>query len=56
MMSEGGRGGGGWVVFDTIILLKCTFLVFHGVNGQNEYVLIIYTFINIVLNVACIDL
>ena len=30
--------------------------VLHGENGQNEYILIIFTFTDIVTNVSCIDL
>ena len=42
----GGKGGD-WC-FDKILILKCICLVFHGENGQNEYILIIFSFTNIV--------
>ena len=36
----------------TILMLKCIYLVFYGENGQNEYILIIFSFTNIVSIVA----
>ena len=36
--------------------LNCICVVFHGENWQNEYNLKIFSFINIVWIVACIDL
>ena len=51
-----GNHGGGALVFVTILILKCICLVFHGENGQNEYILIVFSFTNIVSIVACIDL
>ena len=53
------KGGGGgtvgylrwsWVggVFIIILLLKCICLAFHVKNGQSEYILIIFSFTNIV--------
>ena len=47
---------GGGTVFVTMLLLKCISVVFHGENGQNEYILIIFLFTNIVSTVASIDL
>ena len=39
-----------------IVFFKCICLVFHGENGQNEYIQIIFSFTNIVSIVAYIDL
>ena len=51
------RGSLGIVtVFFTKLPLKCICLVFHGESGQNEYILIIFSFTNIVWIVPSIDL
>ena len=50
------RGSGRGLVFVTMLLLKCIFLVFHVENGQNEYILIIFSYTNIVSILSCIDL
>ena len=43
-----GSGEGDWFL-SQYSLLKCICLVFHVENGQNEYILIIFSFKNIVL-------
>ena len=42
--------------FVTLLLLKFICLVFHGENGQNGYILIIFSFTKIVSIIARIDL
>ena len=51
---SGGRRRGDWFLEQNT--LKCICLVFHGENGQNEYILIIFSFTTVVSIVACIDL
>ena len=47
------KGSEGMTGFCQNTPLKCICLVFHGENGQNESIRIIFSFTNIL---ACIDL